>query len=486
MPYSPAHHFDRPPGKTHAEAFKDGAKYVQAEIDRAVKALKDGDIMGAIAAIGRGLHTVQDFFAHSNFVDLSEEDKELAKEALFDPSKEPPKSLMLTGYDPRAPDPYNPPGDPYPHGRGENMNAKDNDSHPKFEEAYKAAVEASKEFVRVIKKKLEEEVGKEKAAELWSKFKSFKGERFIFLLPPPYEKYPPAAVVGNCTSRLMFLWYGEYRNISAESEELDALLRDLSEYARAYSTGISAEYPFGLNLEHAESSLASLESEIRDAIARGDLETAEALSRSAIYYVDAVLRDAEKRGISTGEVEPLVAVLESLVEEGRYEEVVPTALEALEALLPEVYPEYQEVPRVSVYFVEVVHEGEPLEGTRVDIEWVDSGYGVALSTDSRGTAIAAGPSGRFRCYVPVRLNLLGLPIVDYAPQLRDKLVLASASGSISEAGVVKIRLEIRTILPLRASLFLAENVLNISVAILSVLIVYKLVRRFTTAPAYYG
>jgi len=53
--------------------------------------------MGAIAAIGRGLHAVQDFFAYSNYVDLPEKDKKLAREALFDPSKDPPKSLKLTG-----------------------------------------------------------------------------------------------------------------------------------------------------------------------------------------------------------------------------------------------------------------------------------------------------------------------------------------------------------------------------------------------------
>jgi hypothetical protein len=60
--YRPEHHFDRPPGKSHADAFKDGARYVRAEMDKAREYLKNCTTIGAIAAIGRALHAVQDFF----------------------------------------------------------------------------------------------------------------------------------------------------------------------------------------------------------------------------------------------------------------------------------------------------------------------------------------------------------------------------------------------------------------------------------------
>src|SRR5205823_7140124 len=75
--YEPAHHFDRvdsdgggTDGAGPSErAFRRAAGYLQAQV-RDAKAFTDaGDCLMASAALGRALHALQDFYAHSNFVD---------------------------------------------------------------------------------------------------------------------------------------------------------------------------------------------------------------------------------------------------------------------------------------------------------------------------------------------------------------------------------------------------------------------------------
>lgn len=106
--YQPAHHFDRNEIATcegcetkHVDAFLRGAQYAAEQKTLAVAALKKEQgktLVDAIEAIGHGLHALQDFFSHSNIVDLSPADLEAAKKALKDAST-PPKALKLTGYD---------------------------------------------------------------------------------------------------------------------------------------------------------------------------------------------------------------------------------------------------------------------------------------------------------------------------------------------------------------------------------------------------
>jgi hypothetical protein len=72
---------DRDPAQfnTHAahfdsEAFADGSARLRAKLDEAMNALENCDRSRALAAIGTSLHAIQDFFAHSNFVELHERD----------------------------------------------------------------------------------------------------------------------------------------------------------------------------------------------------------------------------------------------------------------------------------------------------------------------------------------------------------------------------------------------------------------------------
>jgi hypothetical protein len=112
--YRPEHHFDRPFGVSTSEAFRNGSAYVRVQLGVAVDCVRSDDQRGAIDALGRVLHAVQDFSSHSNLVLLSEDERQQCENALWN-GGDPPNSLMLTGYDATADDPERPRGDEYSH-----------------------------------------------------------------------------------------------------------------------------------------------------------------------------------------------------------------------------------------------------------------------------------------------------------------------------------------------------------------------------------
>lgn len=61
--HSSAKHFD-------GENFKDGQLLINSALDKAVVKVKAGDFSGARTSVGQALHTVQDFYAHTNWVEL--------------------------------------------------------------------------------------------------------------------------------------------------------------------------------------------------------------------------------------------------------------------------------------------------------------------------------------------------------------------------------------------------------------------------------
>lgn len=113
--YRSEHHFDRAPGVSTAEAFRQGAEYVQSQLAEAARASRAGDPRSAIEALGRVLHAVQDLSSHSNLVMLPADQRQRCDRAVWSEAA-PPDSLVLTGYDPHARDPERFPGDPYSHG----------------------------------------------------------------------------------------------------------------------------------------------------------------------------------------------------------------------------------------------------------------------------------------------------------------------------------------------------------------------------------
>jgi hypothetical protein len=154
--YSPDHHFDRLKDKSHGEAFRRGAQYVRDQRGFAITKVGTNHMDLATQAIGRSMHALQDFFSHSNFVELSKEEQEATLDALFrrhPEGRDPPAALKITG----TQDGKDLPNDGY----GHNAHAKDNpgkndDARRDFQKARDAAIDACRDLIRGIKNDLGE------------------------------------------------------------------------------------------------------------------------------------------------------------------------------------------------------------------------------------------------------------------------------------------------------------------------------------------
>ena len=151
--YRAEHHCDRSPGTSDADAFNATMAYIQEQ--RGVAGSKSAtDPDGAIAALGRALHALQDCYSHSNIVDLPQQQKAY-RESFFTGNGSVP-GLRLVSYEPGADDPERPEGDDYSHGPYAKDSAEKNDEakmeladgRTKFETARDLARETTVEFLQ--------------------------------------------------------------------------------------------------------------------------------------------------------------------------------------------------------------------------------------------------------------------------------------------------------------------------------------------------
>jgi hypothetical protein len=151
--YDPSHHCDRVPPASDETAFNATVAYVRLQGDEARNASLAGDAEGAVGALGRALHALEDCFSHSNAVDLPE--PALAVHAAAGEGPEP-AGLRLTAFQPGADDAERPPGDDYAHGEfakdAADKNAESRtvlaDNRTKFEAARDLATDAAGLFLR--------------------------------------------------------------------------------------------------------------------------------------------------------------------------------------------------------------------------------------------------------------------------------------------------------------------------------------------------
>jgi hypothetical protein len=92
--YRPGDHFDRNEDETSADGFVRGLKGLALQRRLAVRALRRGEVEAGLAALGRGLHGVQDCYSHSNVIDLSPPDQRLVVALQLGQSAEAPAALL--------------------------------------------------------------------------------------------------------------------------------------------------------------------------------------------------------------------------------------------------------------------------------------------------------------------------------------------------------------------------------------------------------
>jgi hypothetical protein len=163
--YKSEHHFDRNPKLTNQAAFLNGVAYVAQKKEEAINAIQQGDSAGAkkaLRAMSQALHAIQDFYAHSNYVNLSDRERSIIQKAFRKQSRYLPSDLKLTGFDPFTWNPIEalfPTGDPYPHGVifGDN---KDLGWGKDGREACDLAIKHSRLFLVLIRKEVGNETWK--------------------------------------------------------------------------------------------------------------------------------------------------------------------------------------------------------------------------------------------------------------------------------------------------------------------------------------
>lgn len=176
--YRPEHHFDRNT-EAHTEAdlhsqsktaFMNGALYVKQQKEWFLGNLTvctQPALEVGLDALGRALHALQDFFAHSNFVDLNSVDQAAAINALLGATA-PPDNLSICyspGYN------QNETPDLYPHGgvngfnkdnrqssweatRGPDGRTRGPDGQTKFDYAFQGAKNATVDFLTSCKQQV--------------------------------------------------------------------------------------------------------------------------------------------------------------------------------------------------------------------------------------------------------------------------------------------------------------------------------------------
>jgi hypothetical protein len=118
LPYHPESHFDRTGSIDHIQAFDRAADYFRSQ-KALVSRFGVSNPREGLRAMGRALHALQDFYAHSNYADLVDGlsflEQVVVERALSDPGVRPPSNLKLTWFNPESVRDTNDPLG-YPHG----------------------------------------------------------------------------------------------------------------------------------------------------------------------------------------------------------------------------------------------------------------------------------------------------------------------------------------------------------------------------------
>jgi hypothetical protein len=95
--YDPRAHFDRDPTKTSDQCFRESVKHVQDKKAEAIALIKACNNESALKAIGEALHAIQDFYAHSNYVDLTDAEQKTLRDAFENPDIMDAAKVALPG-----------------------------------------------------------------------------------------------------------------------------------------------------------------------------------------------------------------------------------------------------------------------------------------------------------------------------------------------------------------------------------------------------
>ena len=138
----PTHLFDYPPAHFDSETFALGSRRLRHTFTLVFQQLEKGNRENALWLMGSSLHSIQDFFSHSNFIELGRKSIDLY--ALSDPL---PSLICRPGQKPNAlTSGYWPDNAPVKNKCHHKDLNKDSTEHPLHAKAFKRAIEESTRF----------------------------------------------------------------------------------------------------------------------------------------------------------------------------------------------------------------------------------------------------------------------------------------------------------------------------------------------------
>jgi len=291
-------------------------------------------------------------------------------------------------------------------------------------------------------------------------------------LPPPTTPY-------ELTYEILTWHVNQWFEISPYQRTDPHNIELITNYVTITLNGVDTNYIFGRNVEYATYGLTMSTNTIRDFHAMGDDFTPHLIALAALEYSRVLIEDAKERGIHTDKHVHELEEAEELFNRGKYEGVPLLISGIAKELLPKNYPEFKELSTFSLYMVRAIHaETErPLKGQLVTLRWPDFEYTVKV--DETGSATVIGPAGKFTYSIPIQLNLIGLPIIDFIPQLKDIALFARGVGSAPEGGVTMLDISVSTLfIPQEIAIPVTENAINIFLFLFVLLpIGWRLARR---------
>jgi len=293
----------------------------------------------------------------------------------------------------------------------------------------------------------------------------------VELLPPIIPRDPTYETLTQYVNQ--WITISPYQRTEPHNVEL------MIGYVTASLNGVDRMYIFGRNTEYAFSRLTKLMVLIRNFLAMKDEFTPHLIAQATLEYGRVLIDDAKMIGIPVERYRLKLKESRDLFEKSKYDEGLMIVSEIAKELLPKTYPEFREPPEYSLFLIRVTHtETErPLRNMPVTLQWPD--YEATVRVGEDGCVALIGPSGKFGYTIPLELNLIGLPILDYLPQLKNYFVWARSLGTAPESGLTTLDVSISTLfIPLEIAIPVANNAINIFLFLFILLpIGWKLAKR---------
>jgi len=274
---------------------------------------------------------------------------------------------------------------------------------------------------------------------------------------PLRDPEAPPLTLDEISLVLSDYWRIELRDLNFT--QLIDISDDILELSKELMNGVDFNLEFGKNVVYASNKLALLALEISKS---NDTLLNRYRAKRAIYYIDNILYRAETLDINISDEKQFYSEIQNSLLMEDYFNVVLHAKRLSKVLLPKLFPKYQRIEPYTLVLVGVFSEKEPIKNAEVLIINRETGELHKVYSDNRGVSITIISPGNYRYLIPIRMNILGFPLISIT---RDLFSWSSGVTKAPENGVLIISINIKTFITPSIIMPIIENIPNIAIAL---------------------